>query len=65
MCPEAAPTEGSDWVKYNDFKDAAPFAGGFRNMAERPISVAFSGRLEDLENACTVLGCQPGSESIY
>jgi hypothetical protein len=64
MCPESAPTGGSDWVKYNDFKDAAPFAGGFRNMAERPISAAFSGRLEDLEKACAALGGQPGSESI-
>jgi len=57
MCPEIEPTE-SDWVTYKDFKDAAPFAGGFLNNAEKPIGRMFSGRLSDLKQACGKLsGC--------
>ena len=54
-CPENEPSE-DDWVTYKDFKDAAPYAGGFRNNAELPIVRAFSGRLPELEQACRNLG---------
>lgn len=64
MCPEAEPATAVDWVKYNDFKDAAPFAGGFNNTAERPISQAFSGRMEDLGQACAALGGRVADEPI-
>ena len=64
MCPPPAPQTAVDWIKYQGFKDAAPFAMGFRNTAEQPISKAFSGRLEDLQRACAALGGQPGSAQI-
>jgi hypothetical protein len=58
LCPETVPT-AADWVTYKDFKDAVPFAGGFVNNAERPISQIFSGRLDDLRRACADLTGQP------
>ncbi len=60
MCPASEP-EGSDWVTYKDFKDAAPFVGGFRNNAERPIAEVFAGRLDDLEGACRALNGHPAA----
>ena len=60
LCPKQEPRAASEWIKYHSFKDAAPFAGGFRNTAELPISKAFSGKLDDLKNACMTLGGQPG-----
>ena len=58
MCPQRTP-DGTDWVTYKDFKDAAPFAGGFLNTAERPIAKAFAGRLAELETVCRQLGGHP------
>jgi len=58
MCPEPAPRE-ADWVSYKDFKDAAPFVGGFTNNTERAIARHFSGRLPALDDACRELGGQP------
>ncbi|WP_300457074.1 DUF3786 domain-containing protein [Desulfobacula sp.] len=60
LCPKQEPPTTSEWVKYHSFQDAAPFAGGFRNTAELPISKTFSGKLEDLKGACLALGGQPG-----
>ena len=54
LCPDTEPF-GTDWVTYRDFKDAAPYVGGFRNNAEMPISRIFSNRLLDLEKACLEL----------
>ncbi len=59
LCPETAPAAETEWIKYNNFKDAAPFAGGFFNMAERPIAAAFSGRLPDMEKAVRAMGGGP------
>lgn len=56
LCPKEKPAVVGEWIRYHNFKDAAPFAGGFRNTAEQPISKAFSGRVEDLEKACIALG---------
>jgi hypothetical protein len=58
LCPETEPEE-SGWVTFKDFKDAGPFAVGFRNNAERPISKAFSGQLEALADAGRRLGGRP------
>ncbi len=55
LCPEVHPNEG-DWVSYKDFKDAAPFVGGFFNTVERPISEYFSGKLDELKKACQQMG---------
>jgi hypothetical protein len=60
LCPSQEPPATGEWVKYHSYPDAAPYAGGFRNTAERPISKAFTGRLDDLKHACMVLGGQPG-----
>ena len=56
LCPKEISADGSEWIRYHNFKNAAPFAGGFRNTAEQPISKTFSGRLENLEKACMALG---------
>lgn len=63
LCPENEPL-GSDWVTYKDFKAAAPFAGGFLNNAEKPISRAFSGRLPELRKACAKLSGRPVDTGI-
>lgn len=60
LCPRQEPTASSEWVTYHSFPDAAPYAEGFRNTAEHPISKAFTGRLDALEQACTRLGGKPG-----
>ena len=65
MCPSTAP-HGTHWVSYKDFKDAAPFVGGFTNNTEKAIAKNFSGRLRALKNACRDLGGQAsGSELAY
>lgn len=60
LCPDQAPPDSSEWVRYHSFQDAVPYAQGFRNTAERPISRAFTGKIEDLKRACKILGGQPG-----
>lgn len=50
LCPQEEPPD-SEWVTYKDFKDAAPFVGGFRANAENPIAALFAGRLPELETA--------------
>lgn len=60
LCPEQEPPAHSEWVKYHSFPGAAPYAGGFRNTAEQPISKAFTGKSDDLKRACMVLGGEPG-----
>ncbi len=52
--PETEPEE-QQWKHYREFKDAAPFVGGFIANAELPISTAFSGRIASLEKACDIL----------
>ncbi len=63
MCPESEPME-TDWVTYKDFRDAAPFAGGFMNNAERPIGLTFQGRISDLEQAGRELKGRPFDAGI-
>jgi len=60
MCPQEAQGDAA-WVTYKDFKDAAPFTGGFLNTAEKPIADRFSGRLDELETACRKLNGQPAA----
>ncbi|GAB6144822.1 hypothetical protein JCM12294_22600 [Desulfocicer niacini] len=60
LCPKQEPPVADELVRYHSFPDAAPYAQGFRNTAERPISKAFSGKLDDLKRACMALGGQPG-----
>jgi hypothetical protein len=64
LCPKQEQAAAGEWIKYHNFRDAAPFAGGFRNTAEQPISKTFSGKLDDLKDACLALGGQPGDMPI-
>ncbi len=59
LCPSEDPPDKTDWVRYSTFKDALPFAAGFRNTAEQPIGKAFAGRLDDLRTAASALGGTP------
>jgi len=64
LCPGEEPSASGELIKYHNFKDAAPFAAGFRNTAEQPIGKAFSGRLDDLKKAGTALGGLPGDAPV-
>jgi hypothetical protein len=58
LCPKSEPP-GDNWVTYKDFKDAAPFVGGFISNTEKALVKEFSNRLEDLKEACQKLGAGP------
>jgi hypothetical protein len=65
LCPEVLPA-GEAWVSYKDFKDAAPFVGGFVNHVEKAIAKSFAGRLEMLRSASERLGGRrPDEEYPY
>jgi hypothetical protein len=53
------PDDDRQLVTYRDFKDAAPYVQGFDNTAQKPVSRAFSGRLDALEAGCRHLGGTP------
>ncbi|MFH1138537.1 MAG: DUF3786 domain-containing protein [Pseudomonadota bacterium] len=61
LCPEFAPT-AKEWVAYKDFKDATPFAAGFRDTAETPLARRFGGDLPGLEQAGQKLGGRRAEE---
>lgn len=63
MCPKAEP-QGTDWVSYRDFKDAAPFAGAFENHTQRAVAKTFTGKLAALEAAGQKLGGRPPSQGL-
>ncbi|VVS93629.1 DUF3786 domain-containing protein [Desulfoluna spongiiphila] len=63
LCPEN-PSEDASLVTYKDFKDAAPYVGGFRNTASHPISTHFEGAVETLEKQCHALGGQPFATDV-
>jgi hypothetical protein len=58
LCPKTEPF-GEDWVSFKDFKDAAPFVGGFINNTEKALVKHFSGHLDRLKEACQTLGGLP------
>ncbi|MFH0787340.1 MAG: DUF3786 domain-containing protein [Pseudomonadota bacterium] len=58
LCPHSEPLE-KNWVSYKDFKDAAPFVGGFVTNTEKALVRHFSGRLDQLKEACLRLGGRP------
>jgi len=55
LCPESPPGDRT-LVTYKDFRDAAPYVGGFRNTAEKRIAKYFSGRTNALEKRCRDFG---------
>ncbi|GBC61737.1 DUF3786 domain-containing protein [Desulfonema ishimotonii] len=63
LCPQAHPAV-REWVSYKDFKDAAPFVGGFVSNVDRFIAENFSGRPVDLETACRCLAGRPPESDI-
>jgi hypothetical protein len=66
LAPPQFPLSGEDWVSYKDFKDAAPFVGGFINNSERAIARQFSGRPDLLRDAARQLQAgPPGLELSY
>jgi hypothetical protein len=58
LCPEI-PGKEKELVTYKDFRDGAPYVLGFRNTAEKPISMAYSGNIDALETHCQALGGKP------
>jgi hypothetical protein len=58
LAPKTAPA-GEEWVSYKDFKDAAPFVGGFVSNTEQALVKYFSGRLDRLKEACNKLDARP------
>jgi hypothetical protein len=58
LCPDR-PYDDPTLATYKDFKDAAPYVGGFRNTAEKPIARHFQGRLADLRRKCLQLSGAP------
>lgn len=66
LAPAQIPLTGEDWVSYKDFKDAAPFVGGFVNNSERAVARHFSGKLDLLREAARQLQTgPPGLELSY
>jgi len=63
LCP-AKKSDDSSLVTYKDFKDAAPYVGGFRNTASHPIAVHFEGAMETLEQQCRNLGGEPFATDV-
>ena len=59
LAPQEFPRRGEDWVSYKDFKDAAPFVGGFVNNSERAVARHFSGHLDRLREAAGQLQAGP------
>jgi hypothetical protein len=51
-------------VTYKDFKDAAPYVGGFGNTAEKPIAEFFEGRAAELEKRSLKLGGKPFQSEV-
>jgi len=46
------------WVSFRDFKEAAFFMATYKDLVERPLAEAFSGRLADLKACSQLLGGQ-------
>lgn len=63
LCP-ALPSDDSRLVTYKDFRDAAPYVGGFRNTAESPIAACFANCLPKLEQKCLELRGQPFATEV-
>lgn len=59
MCPKPDFRGSDQWVTYKNFKNAAPFVGGFTTNAEGPVTKNFAGRLPDLTEASEKLGGYP------
>ena len=63
LAPKTAPA-GEEWVSYKDFRDAAPFVGGFVSNTEQALVKYFSGRLDQLKEACGKMGARPAEMDL-
>ena len=63
MYPLSEPLDDS-FASYKDFRDAAPFVGSFTNHTEKAVAAAFSGKLEELTEACRRVGGRPFDEGL-
>lgn len=63
LCPPYEPRQ-KDWITYREFKDAAPFVGGFINNTEMPIARYFTGKLAELDQACRKSGGTDPDEGL-
>ncbi len=55
LCPDTYPAE-KEWVSFRGLKDSGPLTVYFANDVERAISGCFAGRLDDMKEACKMLG---------
>jgi len=58
LCPDRL-SDDTTLCTFKDFRDAAPYVGGFRNTVEGPIADTFAGRVDRIEAACRELGGRP------
>ena len=58
LFPDPIPN-GTDWITYKDFKDAAPFVGWYQSHIERSLASHIAGRRDALEAAVRRLDGQP------
>jgi hypothetical protein len=63
LAPKTTPA-GEEWVSYKDFRDAAPFVGGFVSNTEQALVKYFSGRLDSLKAACQKMGARPSDLNL-
>jgi hypothetical protein len=58
QCPDTAPEE-NEWVSFRGLKDSGPLTTYFANEVERAIASYFTGKLSELQSACSRLGGYP------
>ena len=63
LCPDDVCSD-ADLMTYKDFKDAAPYVGGFRNTAEHPIAAFFEKKAAELEERSRKLGGKPFQSEV-
>lgn len=63
LCPDDVRID-TDLMTYKDFKDAAPYVGGFRNTAEQPIASFFEKKAVELEKRSRKLEGKPFQSEV-
>ena len=65
LCPESL-SDQKEWTAFRDFRDAGPLTTYFSNDVNRAISGHFSGKINNLQKACRLLGGhKPDMEVSY
>lgn len=63
LCP-SAPLQSRDLQTFKDFKDAAPLISYFDSTVQGRIAREFSGRPNDLRQACRTIGGKPYEQDL-